>query len=64
MTAWRKSSHSQGQGGTECVEVAAVAQTAMIRDSKDPEGPRLVLPRTHMRTLITDVKIGRYDAEM
>jgi hypothetical protein len=64
MIKWRKSSHSQGQGGTECVEVAAVAQTALIRDSKDPDGPHLTVPRTHLRALITDLKSGLYDNEL
>ena len=62
MIQWRKSSHSSGQGGVECVEVAAVAHTALIRDSKDPDGPHLTIPRTHLRTLITDLKSDRHDA--
>jgi hypothetical protein len=62
MIRWRKSSHSQGQGGTNCVEVAGVAQTALIRDSKDPDGPRLAFARAGLREFISDVKAGRYDA--
>jgi hypothetical protein len=62
MIQWRKSSHSQGQGEGECVEVAGVADTAMIRDSKAPEGPRLAFARAGLRDLISDVKAGRYDA--
>ena len=61
MIQWRKSSHSQGQGGTDCVEVASVANAAMIRDSKNPNGPRLVFARGHFRDLISDMKAGRYD---
>ena len=61
---WRKSSHSQGQGGTECIEVAGIAHTALIRDSKDPGGPRLVFARDRLRDLISDVKAGRYDTEL
>ena len=62
MIEWRKSSHSGGGGeGIDCVEVAAVAQIALIRDSKDPDGPQLTIPRTRLRTLITNVKSGRYD---
>lgn len=37
---WRKSSYSNGSGG-ECVEVAPHAHRALIRDSKDPDGPVL-----------------------
>lgn len=34
---WRKSSHS-GEGGNECVEVAILGDSAVVRDSKDPHG--------------------------
>ncbi|MCX4747191.1 DUF397 domain-containing protein [Kitasatospora sp. NBC_01287] len=38
--AWRKSSHSGGNGA--CVEVAVPAPaTVAVRDSKDPSGPQL-----------------------
>jgi hypothetical protein len=63
MIRWRKSSHSQGQGEGECVEVARVAETALIRDSKNPDGPHLELPRPHLRDLIADVKTGKHDTE-
>lgn len=36
---WRKSSHSGG--GNDCVEIATTSDGAAIRDSKNPEGPRL-----------------------
>ncbi|KUF17779.1 DUF397 domain-containing protein [Streptomyces silvensis] len=39
---WRKSSHSTGDG-PECVEVAPTPSTVHIRDSKNPDGPRLTL---------------------
>ena len=39
---WRKSSYSGGNGG-DCVEVARTLPAAIaVRDSKDPEGPKLV----------------------
>lgn len=41
---WRKSSYSNGMGG-ECVEVAATPEGLLVRDSKDPDGPRLDLNR-------------------
>lgn len=36
---WRKSSYS-GNGGGNCVEVAA-SGTVLVRDSKNPDGDRL-----------------------
>ncbi|GAB3157894.1 hypothetical protein GCM10027290_59930 [Micromonospora sonneratiae] len=36
---WRKSTYSGDQGA--CVEVAPVADTIAVRDSKDPSGPVL-----------------------
>ncbi|SHK59239.1 DUF397 domain-containing protein [Actinacidiphila paucisporea] len=37
--AWVKSSYSTNDG-PECVEVAASGGAILVRDSKDPEGPR------------------------
>ncbi|TDD85121.1 DUF397 domain-containing protein [Actinomadura darangshiensis] len=48
---WRKSSHSDGTGG-ECVEIAAGPGMLLIRDSKDPDGPRLGLTVNAMQDLI------------
>ncbi|MFD0689360.1 DUF397 domain-containing protein [Actinomadura fibrosa] len=44
QAAWRKSSRSNGAGGN-CVEVAGVDAVVAVRDSKDPEGPVLVMSR-------------------
>ncbi|MDX3227420.1 DUF397 domain-containing protein [Streptomyces sp. ME19-01-6] len=38
--AWTKSSYSSGQGG-ECVECAEISHGIAVRDSKNPDGPRL-----------------------
>ncbi|MGY1580293.1 DUF397 domain-containing protein [Streptomyces sp. MN13] len=40
--AWFKSSYSSGGSG-DCVEVALTPATVHVRDSKDKQGPRLVL---------------------
>ncbi|MGW6272500.1 DUF397 domain-containing protein [Streptomyces sp. NPDC055060] len=40
---WRKSSYSNGSGG-ECVEVAAMEHTVLVRDSKRP-GTTLIVVR-------------------
>jgi hypothetical protein len=41
--AWFKSSHSGGNDGESCVEVATTPGTVHVRDSKDTAGPRLAL---------------------
>lgn len=41
---WRKSSYSDSNAG-QCIEVAARHDEIALRDSKDPEGPVLTLPR-------------------
>lgn len=43
--AWRKSTYSDNAGGN-CVEVADATPAVHIRDSKDPEGPTLSVPRS------------------
>jgi hypothetical protein len=52
---WRKSTYSNDLG--ECVEVAAFpAGTVGVRDSKNPDGPRLTLTRRAFRTLLDRAK--------
>ncbi len=41
--AWFKSSYSGGNDGNSCVELALTPGTVHVRDSKNVEGPRLVL---------------------
>ncbi|MFI2188918.1 DUF397 domain-containing protein [Streptomyces sioyaensis] len=43
--AWIKSSYSSSDG-PECVEVATASDTILIRDSKNPDGPRLTFTPT------------------
>lgn len=52
---WRKSTYSNGVGG-ECVELAAMPGRLFIRDSKDPDGPRLGLTLIAARDLITRLR--------
>lgn len=40
---WFKSSYSSGNDGNSCVELAVTPGTVHVRDSKDPEGPRLAI---------------------
>ncbi|MEV5432809.1 DUF397 domain-containing protein [Streptomyces sp. NPDC052701] len=42
---WIKSSYSTADGPS-CVEVAAVPDHVLVRDSKNPAGPRLTLAPT------------------
>jgi hypothetical protein len=51
---WRKALASQ-QGG-ECVEVAGVPGVIAIRDSKNPNGPALVFPRSVFGAFAAQVK--------
>ncbi|MEV8595096.1 DUF397 domain-containing protein [Streptomyces sp. NPDC052012] len=39
---WIKSSYSTSDG-PDCVEVAAIPSHILVRDSKNPDGPRLAL---------------------
>ncbi|MFC8245180.1 DUF397 domain-containing protein [Streptomyces chartreusis] len=41
--AWFKSTYSDGPDGDSCVEIAATTDAVHVRDSKDVEGPRLML---------------------
>jgi hypothetical protein len=55
---WRKSSYTNAQGGN-CVEVAQFpAASIAVRDSKDPEGPKLVFSSGEWRAFIAGIKAG------
>ncbi|GAA2617060.1 DUF397 domain-containing protein [Actinomadura fulvescens] len=56
MTTWRKASRSTTSDNTDCVEVAQLADNIGVRDSKDPEGPKLTLSRDAWRSLVSRVK--------
>ena len=55
---WRKSSYSGS--GNNCVEVAEVAGSRAVRDSKNPDGGHLILGAHVWEAFITDIKRGRY----
>jgi Domain of unknown function (DUF397) len=59
-TVWEKSSYSGSTGGA-CVEVARnVPQAAAVRDSKDPDGPRLVFTPQEWREFTAGVRTGEF----
>jgi hypothetical protein len=52
---WRKSSRSGN--GAECVEVAAAHPgTVAVRDSKNPDGPVLIIGRDEWASFTTRVR--------
>ncbi|MCP2341545.1 DUF397 domain-containing protein [Actinomadura rupiterrae] len=52
---WRKATRSAGNGG-DCVEVASLTGAVAIRDSKDPNGPRLVLTPSSAHEIAAAIK--------
>ncbi|WP_405151456.1 DUF397 domain-containing protein [Sphaerisporangium sp. NBC_01403] len=55
---WRKSSRSSGNGG-QCVEVAVnLPGVVAVRDSKHPDGPKLLLTPTEWNSFIGGLKGG------
>jgi len=55
--SWRKSSYSGDNGGA-CVEVGTAGRVVVVRDSKDPEGPRLAFAAGTWQAFAEDVKAG------
>ena len=62
VATWRKSSFSGG-GSEDCVEVAPlpgagddVQRMIIVRDSKNPNGPRLHLTADHWASFTTKIK--------
>jgi Domain of unknown function (DUF397) len=58
---WRKSSYSGSNGGA-CVEVARNLPGAVaVRDSKDPDGPKLAFAPDEWAAFTAGVKAGEFD---
>ncbi|GAA2723976.1 DUF397 domain-containing protein [Actinocorallia aurantiaca] len=58
---WRKSTHSDASGG-DCVEVAGLPEVIAVRDSKDPDGPKLAFSRAAFTTFTHHLRTGRHDS--
>ncbi|MFI6517331.1 DUF397 domain-containing protein [Spirillospora sp. NPDC050679] len=59
---WRKSSRSGSTSGqSDCVEVADLAGNIGVRDSKNPEGPSLLLDSAEWRAFTSGIKRGEHD---
>ncbi|GAA2129772.1 DUF397 domain-containing protein [Actinomadura napierensis] len=57
---WRKSTHS-GTGNDTCVEVAGLPGAVAVRDSTDPDGPKLVFGVGAWRAFVRGVSSGGVD---
>ncbi|MGI5207025.1 DUF397 domain-containing protein [Spirillospora sp. CA-108201] len=53
--AWRKASRSTAEGDN-CVEIAGISQAVAFRDSKDPDGPRLIIGHSEFRRFAAALK--------
>ena len=58
---WRKSSYSGGNGGG-CVEVARnLPGVVAVRDSKNPDGPKLIVRPDDWQSFTAGIRAGEFD---
>ncbi|GAA4563217.1 DUF397 domain-containing protein [Planotetraspora kaengkrachanensis] len=57
---WRKAARSNTVGN-QCVEVALLSQGVAVRDSKNPEGPKLMFTAGEWDAFVDGVKGGEFD---
>lgn len=58
---WRRSSHSGGDNGSQCVEVVVLASCEAVRDSKMTAAPALVFERGTVSDFIAATARGAWD---
>lgn len=56
---WRTSSRTANAGN--CVEVAGVDDVVAVRDSKDRDGPVLLIDRAGWAAFLTGIRNGEFD---
>jgi hypothetical protein len=58
---WTKATASSGNGA--CVEAASVKEDEiLVRNSRDPEGPKLAFTKAEWVAFVAGVKAGEFDA--
>jgi hypothetical protein len=58
---WRKSSHSSADGA--CIEIAHLPEAIAVRDSKDPDGPKLAFTPHAWTAFVERAKTGQFNAD-
>lgn len=59
-TTWRKSAASGGGGGN-CVQVAFIDDSVLVRDSKDPSGPVLSFSHSEWAAFLIATRSNEFD---
>ncbi|MFC0601229.1 DUF397 domain-containing protein [Streptomyces palmae] len=57
---WQKSSFSSGGDGGQCLELTALAEGILIRESENP-GTVLAVDRAELRAFVRGAKTGEFD---
>ena len=53
---WRKSSFSESNANSDCVEIAKTPEVTAVRDSKNPDGGLLTLPESAWKALRSSLR--------